>query len=69
MNPQDANTWYTRLNKWRRNGKTKSWKTRPGEYKIPVAHGLYRHGYVIIKGNTVNVETAYASPQYVIRWE
>lgn len=24
----------------RRMGKTKIWKTRPGEFRIPVAHGL-----------------------------
>ena len=25
----------------RRNGKTKVWKTRPNEFRIPAKHGLY----------------------------
>ena len=25
---------------YRRNGKTQTWKTRPGEFRIPVKHGL-----------------------------
>lgn len=28
---------------WRRNGRTKTWKTRPGEFRIPVKNGLYRY--------------------------
>ena len=31
---------------WRRNGKTKLWKTRPTAYKVPVKHGLYRYDYI-----------------------
>ena len=31
---------------WRRNGKTKLWKTRPTEYRIPVKHGLLDHDYI-----------------------
>ena len=27
-------------------GKVKTWKTRPVDFRIPVAHGLYEHGYV-----------------------
>jgi len=30
----------------RRNGSTKTWKTRPEEFKIPVKYGLYEHGYI-----------------------
>ena len=30
----------------RRNGKTKTWKTRPNEFKIPVKHGMYDYGYI-----------------------
>lgn len=26
---------------WRRSGKTQVWKTRPGEFRIPVKFGLY----------------------------
>lgn len=35
-----------RSNRWRRTGATKVWKTRPTEFKVPVAHGLYSHGYI-----------------------
>lgn len=31
---------------WRRNGATKTWKTRPGEFRIPVKFGLYGYGYI-----------------------
>lgn len=30
----------------RRNGATKIWKTRPGEFRIPIKHGLYDYGYI-----------------------
>lgn len=30
----------------RRNGKTKTWKTRPDEFSIPVKHGLYTYGQI-----------------------
>jgi len=32
--------------RWKVNGKTKTWKTRPNEIKIPVKHGLYSYGYI-----------------------
>ena len=32
--------------RWRRNGKTKVWKTRPGHFRTPVKHGLYDYGYI-----------------------
>jgi len=32
--------------RWRRNGQTKTWKTRPDHFQIPVKHGLYAHGYI-----------------------
>ena len=32
--------------RWRRNGKTKTWKTRPDHFQIPVKHGLYDYGYI-----------------------
>lgn len=31
---------------WKRNGSTKTWKTRPGEFRIPVKHGLYSYGVI-----------------------
>jgi hypothetical protein len=30
----------------RRNGKTKTWKTRPGEFQIPVKYGMYDCFYI-----------------------
>ena len=30
----------------RRNGQTKTWKTRPNEFSIPVKYGLYEFGYI-----------------------
>jgi len=35
--------------RWRVNGKVKTWKTRPGEFKIPVKHGMYDYGYITEK--------------------
>lgn len=32
--------------RWRRNGRTQTWKTRPGEFRIPVKHGLYAYGQI-----------------------
>ena len=32
--------------KCRRNGATKTWKTRPNEFKIPVKYGLYEYSYI-----------------------
>jgi hypothetical protein len=29
-----------------RNGKNKTWKTRPTEFKIPVKRGLKEYGYI-----------------------
>lgn len=31
---------------WRRNGKLKLWKTRPGKFSLPIAYGFYEHGYL-----------------------
>jgi len=31
---------------WRRNGATKTWKTRPGEFVIPVKHGLRNYSTI-----------------------
>lgn len=30
----------------RRNGATKVWKTRPGEFRIPYKYGMYDFGYI-----------------------
>jgi hypothetical protein len=35
--------------RWRVNGKVKTWKTRPNEVKVPVKRGLWEYGYVTNK--------------------
>lgn len=30
--------------RWRRNGKTQTWKTRPGDFRVPIKYGLYSYG-------------------------
>ncbi len=32
--------------RWRRNGKTKLWKTRPTEFRVPIKWGLKTCGYL-----------------------
>lgn len=32
--------------RWRRNGKTQTWKKWPGLFRIPVKHGMKHHGYI-----------------------
>ena len=32
--------------RWRVNGKVKTWKTRPNDIQIPLKHGLYSYGYL-----------------------
>lgn len=32
--------------RWRRNGKTKVWVTRPNKFRIPVKFGMYSYGYI-----------------------
>lgn len=31
---------------WRKNGKVKTWKTRPGQARVPVKFGMYAYDYV-----------------------
>ena len=38
---------------WRRNGKTQTWKTWPGVFRIPVKYGLYVY-YSIDNANAAN---------------
>lgn len=38
---------YPRTELWRRNGATQTWKTRPGEFRIPVKYGMRNYGYLI----------------------
>jgi len=32
--------------KWRRNGATQTWKTRPRDFRVPVKHGMYIYGQI-----------------------
>lgn len=32
-----------KIYRWRRNGKTQVWKTRPGEFRVPIKYGLYSY--------------------------
>lgn len=32
--------------RWKVNGKVKTWKTRPNDVKVPIKHGLYAYGYI-----------------------
>lgn len=31
---------------WRRNGQTKTWVTRPGEFRVPIKYGLRSYDYL-----------------------
>lgn len=32
--------------RWRVNGKVKTWKTQPGRFCVPLKHGLYDYDYL-----------------------
>lgn len=36
----------TYIVQWRRNGKTMVWKTRPGQFTIPIKYGFRTYGYL-----------------------
>jgi hypothetical protein len=35
--------------RWRIFGQVKTWKTRPGEFRVPIKRGLYEHSYLTDK--------------------
>ena len=35
-----------RIERWRKNGAVKLWKTRPDEFRVPVKHGLRDYAYI-----------------------
>lgn len=45
--------------KWRRNGQTQTWVTRPNNFRIPVKHGLYEHAQI----NHLNNESIYIASE------
>lgn len=36
----------SRIVRWRRNGKTQVWKTRPDDFRVPIKYGLYSYGEI-----------------------
>lgn len=36
----------SKTRRWRANGKCKTWKTRPDEFKLPIKHGLWTYSYL-----------------------
>ena len=38
---------------WRRNGATKTWKTRPDEFRVPIKYG-FRQCYAITHVNAIS---------------
>jgi hypothetical protein len=36
----------TRIEHWRRNGETKTWKTRPDEFRVPIKYGMRSCSYL-----------------------
>lgn len=46
---------------WRRSGATKTWVTRPTEFRVPVKFGLYQSSY-IDDGNAHQFHAAAACP-------
>lgn len=40
--------------RWRRNGKTKIWKTRPNDFRMPIKYGIRDFSYIIyVEGDEV----------------
>lgn len=36
----------TEIVRWRRNGATQTWRTRPGEFRVPVKFGMRDYGSI-----------------------
>jgi|6_EtaG_2_1085325.scaffolds.fasta_scaffold48392_1 hypothetical protein len=53
--------------RFRRNGKTKTWITRPEEFSVPVKRGLREYGY-LTQTNAKDFHTA-EQCEIVITWE
>lgn len=34
------------IERWRRNGQTKTWKLSPDRFRVPVKHGLYAYSAI-----------------------
>lgn len=40
--------------RWRRNGATQTWKTRPADYRLPVKHGMRDYSSISPEWNCVH---------------
>jgi hypothetical protein len=50
--------------RWRIAGKTKYWKRNPNRIKIPIARGLYEHGYITETNiNSIHLEHECKNPK------
>ena len=49
MGPRGGLKFY--IENWRRMGRTKLWKTRPDEFRIPIKHGMYGYGSYLTEKN------------------
>jgi len=38
--------YHEQCERWRRNGATQTWKTRPHEFRVPVKYGQYGYGQI-----------------------
>lgn len=50
-----------RMEVWRRNGATKTWKTRPAEFRVPIKYGLKECSY-LDQGNARHFHAAEDCP-------
>lgn len=44
VGPRGGQTFKTE--EWRRNGRTKTWSTRPSHFQVPIKYGLYGYSYL-----------------------
>lgn len=49
------------IERWRRSGRTQTWKTRPDEFRVPIKYGLYK-SHEITEHNAGAFHTADACP-------
>jgi hypothetical protein len=45
--------------RWRVNGKPKTWKTRPNDIQVPIKNGLHRYSYAYLYYKAFNFDDGY----------
>jgi len=50
-----------KIETWRRNGATQTWKTRPDEFRVPIKYGLYNYSEITHR-NALEFHTADTCP-------